>query len=120
MTEKQDGYRIGWLIPVEALCYGSLLGFGLKFGFLLVTPIVFTLFFAALFIAKKIENRYEIDSVKYHEAINYAIESSTKIPSYELHMRKKTRNNKLYLIRKSLSNNIQSLLLASRIAVLLK
>ena len=120
MTKKQDGYRIGWLIPVEALCYGSLLGFGLKFGFLLVTPIVFTLFFAALFIAKKIENRYEIDSVKYHEAINYAIESSTKIPSYELHMRKKTRNKKLYSIRKSLSNNMQSLLLASRIAVLLK
>jgi len=28
MTEKQNGYRIGWLMPVEALCYGSLLGFG--------------------------------------------------------------------------------------------
>ena len=96
MSLKQDGYRIGWLMPVEALCYGSLLGFGLKFGFLLVTPVVFTLFFAALFIAKKIENQYEIDSVKYQEAINHAIESSTKIPSYELFMRKKTRINKLY------------------------
>ena len=120
MTEKQDGYRIGWLIPVEALCYGSLLGFGLKFGFLLVTPVVFTLFFAALFIAKKIENRYEIDSVKYHEAINHAIESSTKIPSYELFMRKKVRSNKLHFNKKSPSNNMQSLFKAKRIAVLLK
>ena len=120
MREKQDGYRIGWLIPVEALCYGSLLCFGLKFGFLLVTPVVFTLFFAALFIAKMIENKYEIDSVIYQEAINNAIESGTKIPSYELFIRKKVRSNKLHFNKKSLSNNMQSLLLASRIAVLLK
>ena len=86
-------------------------------------------FYSALFIVLKMIPAYlifcaeqlnKIDSVKYHEAINYAIDSNTEILSYELFIRKKTRNNKLYLIRKSLSNKMQSLLLASLIAVLLK
>lgn len=55
------GFRIAWLIPLEALAYGSVLTIGMKYGFWITVPLVFLPFFVIL---KKIADR-ELKIVGY-------------------------------------------------------
>jgi hypothetical protein len=48
LSRFANGYRITWLVPVEAVAYGSIITLGLKYGFGLAIPLVLVPFFVVL------------------------------------------------------------------------